>query len=108
MAKVWVVQLLCPERHAVMAAAYERTDESKLEDISNGMRESLKEQGLLWECGICKHTDVPKSVDLHFEEGPTRFATMEEAMPHLRKIEEENITSRFLIDLLAGRDPFSP
>lgn len=108
MAKVWVVQLLCPDRHAIMGAAYEREDESKLENISEGIKASLKENGLLWECGICKHTDPAKSVDLHFEEGPTRFATMDEAMPHLRKIEEDNVASRLLIDLLAGRDPFSP
>lgn len=108
MAKVWVVQLLCPERHAVMAAAYLREDESQLEAVSENLRNGLKEQGLLWECGICKHSDPAKSVDLHFEEGPTRFATMEEAMPHLRKIEADNIVSRMYIDLLAGRDPFSP
>jgi hypothetical protein len=107
-AKVWIVQLLCPERHAIMAVAYERTDESRLNEMSEGIKAAMKEGNLRWECGICKDTDGPKSIDLHFEEGPTRFGTVEEAMPHLRKIEEENIVSRMYLDLLKGKNPFSP
>lgn len=108
MAKVWVVQLLCPERHAIMAASYLRTDESHLEKVSEFIRKSIKENGLLWECGICKEVDGPKSIDLHFEEAPTRFESMEEALPHLRKVEEQNILSRMHIDLMRGKNPFSP
>jgi hypothetical protein len=108
MGKVWIVQLLCPDRHAIMGTAYERTDESRLEEISDLIRKSVKENGFLWECGICKEVDGPKSIDLHFEEGPTRFETMEEALPHLRKIEEQNILSRMHIDLMRGKNPFSP
>jgi hypothetical protein len=76
-----------------MASPYVKTDDDQMSQIVVQMRANgMKELGLNWKCGICD------SVDLRFEEGPTRFASIEEAMPHLRKIEEENILTRLLID----------
>ena len=94
MARVWLVQLLCPERHAVMAAPYEKETEDQATEIADGIKDQMKEKGFIWECGICKSTE------LLFEEGPTRFMSLDEAIPHIKNIERENILTRLIIDAM--------
>jgi hypothetical protein len=89
--RVRVVQCLCPKRHAIMAIAYVPGDIID-EDVVEGMRDeinSMKLRGVIdsW-CGICGATDW------HFEVGQTAFATMEEAKPHLKALEAENLRAR--------------
>lgn len=96
MARVWIVQLLCPERHAIMAAPYEKTNESEASEIAAGIKTEMAKTGVRWECAICKSTH------LKFEEGATRFMSLAEAMPHMKKVEVENILSRIILDASAA------
>ena len=81
---VHIVQLLCPERHCILAVAYE-SDKPMPEDPCRYVEQQFQEAvqaGILnpW-CDICR------SRDLHTEDAPTRFRTLEEARPHLKALE---------------------
>lgn len=99
MGRVWLLQLICPNRHTIIAAPYEKESEEQALEVAADMRAQMRENGLKWECGLCKSTD------LKFEEGATRFMSMDEAMPNLRKIEAENIISRVILEEMNGPFP---
>lgn len=89
---VKIVQLLCPQRHAILAAAYQEGKGSFLE-CCDGIEELVGPQGpFKRKCMLCG------SIDLHFEEGQTPYQTMKEAAPHLRAMQEANIKSRMILD----------
>jgi hypothetical protein len=90
-ARIRIVQCLCPKRHAIMAIAYtpaDITDADVTEALTSQIR-SMVQHGVLdpW-CGICGSTTW------HVEVGQTAFATMEEATPHLKALEAENLRAR--------------
>ena len=80
MSKVRIVQLLCASRHCIVATAYESSDGAEIPEIAERLREFfadwVKAGANPW-CGLCN------SRDLRAEDQPTRWATMDEAAPHL-------------------------
>jgi hypothetical protein len=88
--KIHLVQLLCPQRHCVVAGAYP-AGEITFEEVCHYLDLKLAAMGGKRRCGICG------SSDLHFEDGVTRFQTMEEALPFLREEERKQALTRALI-----------
>lgn len=95
MARVWLVQLLCPERHCIMGMAYEEGDPVLTkEKCEEGIWTLMKHAGLRQRCGICG------SKQLVTEAAPTRFMSMSEAAPHLKAMEAANLLSRAELDAM--------
>jgi len=91
MSKVRIVQLLCPERHCIISTAYESPDGAEIPEIAQRLRERFEEMvkaGLNPWCGICL------SRKLEPEDRPSIFATMKEAIPHLREAERLQAQAR--------------
>jgi hypothetical protein len=82
MSKVRIVQLLCPERHCIIATYYESPDGEAIPEMTDRLREMfadfLKAGANPW-CGICN------SRNLHPEDAASIFATMAEAKPFIEK-----------------------
>lgn len=85
---IHLTQLLCPQRHCVMALAWDER-ESSAQETESELREMFRTavgKGLLNPfCGLCR------SETLHCESGRTRWSTMEEALPHLQRHEQEQV-----------------
>lgn len=106
-ARVWLAQCLCPSRHAILAASKEaRTRAQAQTEIQQPLKaqiDSLLAAGSLnpW-CGLCG----AKAETWHYEVGRTRFRTMAEAEPELRKAENLNaVTAGLWGDLHRTRRP---
>lgn len=84
-ATIRIVQLLCPQRHCVIAMAYlsenGAPDPSATEAVKERFDSAVQCRMLNPWCDICK------SRDLHTEDGATRFSTLEEARPFLEDSE---------------------
>jgi hypothetical protein len=92
---IHIIQWLCPERHCVLAAAYDDAETKKeeaLQTFESMVLVATDGGGINPWCGICH------SRDLHFEDGVTPFKTMEEAKPALEQTERDQLASRALID----------
>lgn len=92
--RVWIAQCLCPQRHAILAAAKEADDRSEAEALIAQLRTQVTRMigsGTInpW-CGLCQS---PIESWL-YELDRTRFATMREAMPALRFSEREQAELR--------------
>jgi hypothetical protein len=82
--RVYIAQLLCPQRHCVLAAANEcETDLeiSLLRVLVQGKFDLLCAPG----GGLNRKCDLCGSTVLHIEVARTRFTNLDEAMPHLRE-----------------------
>jgi hypothetical protein len=87
-----LVQLLCPQRHCILAAASE-TEKGSYDATVKALSQRLEPTGpIRHHCGICG------SIELHFEEGATKFRTMKEAMPFLAQTMVHNMATRGLMD----------
>jgi hypothetical protein len=89
MTHVWIVQCLCPARHCILANAgtADGAEDAK-ENLEGPLREAIGEMlasGVFnpW-CGLCK----ARSETWRYEARRTQFATMAEAMPHLKRLED--------------------
>ena len=85
-----------------MASAYlpaHHTDAKVIDDLAAKVKASVAAGKLDPWCRLCK------SKAWHFEVGQTRFQTMEEAMPHLVRMQTSNLMTAEL--LMAGlvKDP---
>lgn len=92
--RVYLIQLLCPSRHAILALGLEAAPEHLPSDetaATQMMLEVVRIAQLAPRCGICG------SEELHAEIGRTAFATLEAAAPVLKQIERENLRARTLI-----------
>ncbi|HTA46405.1 MAG TPA: hypothetical protein VK789_28375 [Bryobacteraceae bacterium] len=92
---VHIVQCLCPQRHCIIALAYEAptdADYNFVEISKDAMKalvdEAVKEGRLNPWCGICH------SREWHYEDGVTRFSTVAEAQPELDRVHHENAIAR--------------
>ena len=90
MSDIWLVQLLCPARHALCAMPYEPTQYSR-DAIETAMATLMHEQGVNPWCGICG------SGDIHAEHAKMQAETWEEATQVLLESEEEQALTRALI-----------
>jgi hypothetical protein len=100
---VWIAQCLCPMRHAILAASGEAADEAEaIKEFRNPLAEGIAlalRIGVLnpW-CSICNAK--PETWDI--ELGRTSFATMAEAEPSLRKLQDEQMATRALFGDMKG------
>jgi hypothetical protein len=84
---IWLCQYLCPQRHALVAVAYESPGQTP-QEIEAYILAELPKQGVNPWCGICgRH-------DLHFEHGATSFQTMEAARPSLQREARKHAVTR--------------
>jgi hypothetical protein len=88
--RVWIAQCLCPQRHCIVAVADTAFDRADAEQNIIGRLRATVEQWLAdrtlnpW-CGLC---GLPRA-SWRYEVGRTRWATLREAMPEIRKNEAE-------------------
>jgi len=93
--KVYIAQLLCPERHCILGAygEYESLEDAKElgEKLRAAAQCAVAEKLMNPWCGICR------SRDWHVEVGATRFATREVAKAFMDECERQQaMTARFL------------
>ncbi len=83
---ICITQLLCPQRHCVVASVWDERDSSAAlaqEQLREQFQSWVKSGALNPYCGLCR------SETLHYESGVTRWQTMEEALPNIREQERE-------------------
>ena len=91
--RVRILQLLCPQRHCMLAVAYETDSGEADPDKPAELERRMAAMGLEARppCGICH------SRKFHLEDHPTRFETMAEAKPVLEAVAEaQRMTAAFL------------
>jgi len=89
--RVWIAQCLCPQRHCIMALAFNEATTSVVlakANLAAAVHNAIKDGELDPWCGLCR------SPDFDIEAGRTPFRTLVEAEPHLREIERMNLASR--------------
>jgi hypothetical protein len=92
--RVWIAQCLCPQRHAIVAAAGEADDRRDAErgilaELKTTVRRWLRADVINPHCGIC-HAD---KATWKFEVDRTPWATMDEAKPAIDRIAHENLAT---------------
>lgn len=93
---VHIVQLLCPVRHCLLSAAYEQGIGS-FEESRKMLEDMIGPKGAFnARCEICG------SVILHFEDAPTTFATLKEAMPSLMESQSKQMATRAVLESLGA------
>lgn len=85
---IHLTQLLCPQRHCVVAAAWDE-NESCAQEAEDALRKQFRDAVQIGKlnpyCGLCR------SETLHCEVSATGWQTLEEAIPHLQRAEQEQI-----------------
>jgi len=87
-----IIQLLCPHRHCIVATVYESDDGEEMPAKTVEFRAAFEAAPLNPWCGICG------SKRLIYEDRPTRFPTMEEALPFLNQSSRDQMKTRAYID----------
>ena len=100
--RVWVAQCLCPQRHAIMAAANEARDRDHAQRLLVELERAIEDwlaKGVInpW-CGICH----AKQETWRYEVGRTRWETLDEANAALAQTAAENITAGILFGEVLG------
>jgi hypothetical protein len=95
MKRVWIAQCLCPHRHTILATAgeadgAEAAEEQVAAPLREAVEEALQSDVLNPWCGLCR----APAESWRYEVGRTRFRTMEEATPALRRNEAEQAATR--------------
>lgn len=93
---IYIVQCLCPNRHAIFAIAYDPKDiahNTALVGFQGMIEDMVKEKVInpCW-CGICR------SPDWTYEQRRTKFETMEEAKPEMERLQQEQMLTRMQIE----------
>jgi hypothetical protein len=91
---IHIIQCLCPQRHCVLAVAYDPADMNGAEAmllLKEGI-ESMIFRGIIdpW-CGLCD------SCEFHYEDNATVWASMEEAKPKLEKQQAAQMAMRAFV-----------
>lgn len=89
-----LIQMLCPQRHAFLALAYDPAEESG-EELQQQLPGKLQEKGIDLECALCH------SRSFFFEDRELPFATLAEALPVLLRMQDSQLATREAI--LRGR-----
>lgn len=90
MSKVYITQLLCPKRHAILGLAWEE-DQLDHDRAVGLIKDGIRVMKVNPWCGICG------SRDLKYESGATIFSSVDEAMPHLMQLVAENLMASSLL-----------
>lgn len=95
--RVLLVQVLCPQRHAILAAASDHHDAAAITETLRTQVASWLASGTIkpW-CGLC---GAPRETWTS-EPAPTRYRTLAEAEPALRQLEAEQIRSAAVLKAL--------
>jgi hypothetical protein len=88
---IHIAQLLCPARHAIMGVPFDG-DQLTLEEVLKMAHVVMHNMGVQDHCGICGSTD------LSWEEGVTKWKTMEEAAPFLSEVAAQQALTRAVLD----------
>lgn len=92
---VYIIQCLCPNRHAIYAIAYESKDMPH--DVAMAVFQQQIEEWIATKtinpwCGICN------SRNWTYEQRRTKYGSMEQAKVELKRLELENLLSRMILD----------
>jgi hypothetical protein len=88
---VYLAQLLCPNRHAILAAASEGEEVLMNQlrvTLEDGFKKLVADKILNRKCELCGETIF------HVEVGCTKFKTMAEATPWLKQCEAEQLETQ--------------
>jgi hypothetical protein len=91
---LWLVQWLCPTRHALAAVPYDPCRVHTSAEAEALLLTEATRFGLLPICGLCGSTD------LHFEHGKLPYSDWDAARAALFDTERKNIETRIAIDHL--------
>jgi hypothetical protein len=96
--RVWIAQCLCPQRHCILAASGEADSEPLAEEavaapLRKAVGELLQSAAVNPWCGLCR---APAESWI-YELRRTRFQTMAEAAPELKRLEREMAVARQLM-----------
>jgi len=78
---VWLMQLLCPKRHCILAAPYDPTRTS-VANLQHDAQQFMLQEALNPWCALCGSTD------LTFEHTETPFHSLTDIEPLLRDLAE--------------------
>lgn len=95
MSKVHITQCLCPDRHCIMAIVWKEPDftpETAIRKLEGIVSDMIAKKTLNPWCGLCN------SRTLKCEDGVTRFKTIEEAMPVIKRVELMQQVGRSFIE----------
>jgi len=87
---VVIVQALCPARHCILACAHEGEPEDLLEFFRRMVEVAIARNAINPHCGLC---GAPKRT-WTYEVGITKYATQEEALPEIKRLEAEQLELR--------------
>ena len=95
---VWMTQCLCPQRHCIVMSAGEAESRDVAEvKVAAPLRERVATQLATRElnpwCGLCG----ARSGTWTYELARTRFRSMAEAMPELKRLEAEQAVARAVL-----------
>lgn len=88
---IHLLQLLCPERHAILAVPY-NPDEATQMEIERTTAKLMTVCGIEHRCGICG------SHDLHWEDGVTKWHTLKDAGLYLAECQAAQLQTRAALD----------
>lgn len=97
---VWIAQCLCPQRHAIMAAAFDDRETAPAQgekELRQAVEKLIEDGAINGYCHICE------SAQLTYETRRTIFTTLEQALPVLAMLAAAEIATRAKID--AEREP---
>lgn len=91
---VYLLQLLCPQRHAMCAVVYDSAKDN-VDEVKATIRLHLEHNHANDWCGICGSTLRT------WDNRPLpQFATCEEVLPLIRRLEAQNIATRAMLDAM--------
>ena len=82
---IHIVQALCPQRHCIMAMAF---DDDEMDDKKAILKLAMTIARAQIHLEIDPWCDLCKAEAIQYEVGRTGFKTMEEAAPHIKASEE--------------------
>jgi len=90
--RVYIAQLLCPKRHAILGAAEEFDTAEAAEALSKQLEQFYSE---LVAAKVCRSScAICQSRDFHIEIAVTGFRSMAEAKPVLLETERRNLAAQ--------------
>lgn len=94
-AVIYIIQCLCPNRHAIYATVYDPEElphDVAMATMQQQIEEWIAKKTINPWCGICQ------SRDWTYEQRKTKYKSMEEAKAEMKQLELENMLSRIIID----------